>query len=166
MKISIIAAIGKNNELGAGNSLLWHLSDDLKTFKKITSGHSIIMGRKTFESIGKALKNRINIVVTTQSIDIADIYTAVDLNHAIEIARTAGDDEAFIIGGGQIYNYAIDLADRLYLTFVDASFENADVFFPTVNFNEWQLTHTENFEKNENNDYNYVLKVYDRKMIV
>ncbi|NUM32621.1 MAG: dihydrofolate reductase [Bacteroidetes bacterium] len=163
MKISIIAAIGKNNELGAGNSLLWHLSDDLKTFKKITSGHCIIMGRKTFESIGKALKGRINIVVTTRNIEVADIYTAVDLNHAIEIARETGDEEVFIIGGGQIYNYAIDLADRLYLTFVDAEFKNAEVFFPDLNYEEWQLLQSENFNKNENNEFNFVFKVFERK---
>ena len=164
MKISIIAAIGKNNELGAANALLWHLSDDLKTFKKITLGHCIIMGRKTFESIGKALKGRINIVVTTQKIDFPDIYTAIDLNHAIETARLNGDTEAFIIGGGQIYNYAIDLADRLYLSFVNAQFTNADIFFPKINLDEWNLISSDNFSKNENNEFDFVFNVYERKM--
>ena len=166
MKLSIIAAIGKNNELGAGNNLLWHLSDDLKIFKKITLGHCIIMGRKTFESIGKALKGRINIVVTTQKLDIPEINTAIDLNHAIETARSTDDNEAFIIGGGQIYNYAIDLADRLYLSFVNAEFSNADIFFPSINFDEWELINSENYYKNDNNEYDFVFRIYDRKMKV
>ncbi|MCC6721595.1 MAG: dihydrofolate reductase [Bacteroidia bacterium] len=163
MKISIIAAIGKNNELGFANSLLWHLSDDLKTFKKITMGHCIIMGRKTFESIGKALKGRINIVVTTKNLDISDINTAIDLNYAIELARSAKETEVFIIGGGQIYNYAIDIADKLYLTFVDAEFANADTFFPNINFEEWTLISKEIYGKNENNEFDFDFRIYERK---
>lgn len=163
MKLSIIAAIGKNNELGANNSLLWKLSDDLKMFKQLTMGHCIIMGRKTFESIGKALPGRINIVVTTGKIDVEGIFVAIDLNHAVELARESGDDEAFIIGGGQIYGYAIDLADKLYITHVDAEFPEADIFLPPINYDEWELVDSKLFDKSEKNEFAFEYKAYLRK---
>lgn len=163
MKLSIIAAIGKNNELGANNSLLWKLNDDLKLFKQLTMGHCIIMGRKTFESIGRALPGRINIVVTTGKIDVEGIFVAIDLNHAVELARESGDDEAFIIGGGQIYGYAIDLADKLYITHVDAEFPKADIFLPPINYDEWELTDSKLFDKSEKNEFAFEYKAYLRK---
>lgn len=163
MKLSIIAAIGKNNELGANNSLLWKLSDDLKLFKQLTMGHCIIMGRKTFESIGRALPGRINIVVTTGKIDVEGIFVAIDLNHAVELARESGDDEAFIIGGGQIYGYAIDLADKLYITHVDAEFPEADIFLPPINYDEWELEDSKSFNKSEKNEFAFEYKAYLRK---
>jgi len=162
MKLSIIAAIGKNNELGGNNTLLWRLSDDLKMFKLLTMGHCIIMGRKTFESIGKPLPGRINIVVTTGFIDIEGIALAVDLNHAVEIARETGDNETFIIGGGQIFNYAIDLADTLYLTYVDAEFPEADIFLPPIAYNEWNEMESKSFSKNEKNEFDFQYKVFER----
>ena len=163
MKLSIIAAIGKNNELGGNNGLLWHLSDDLKLFKQLTLGHCIIMGRKTFDSIGKALPGWINIVVTTSRIEIEGISLAVDLNHAVEMARESGDDEAFIIGGGQIYGYAIDLADKLYITHVDAEFPEADIFLPPINYEDWELIESKSFEKSEKNEFDFEYKAYLRK---
>ncbi|MFM9944248.1 MAG: dihydrofolate reductase [Bacteroidia bacterium] len=163
LKISIIAAIGKNNELGGNNTLLWRLSDDLKLFKQLTMGHCIIMGRKTFESIGKPLPGRINIVVTTGQINMEGIFTAIDLNHAVELARESGDDEAFIIGGGQIFGYAIDLADKLYITHVDAEFPEADIFLPSIDYNEWKMVESKSFEKNEKNEFDFEYKEYERK---
>lgn len=163
MKLSIIAAIGRNNELGFNNSLLWKLSDDLKLFKQLTMGHCIIMGRKTFESIGRALPGRINIVVTTGKINVEGIFVAIDLNHAVELARESGDDQAFIIGGGQIYGYAIDLADKLYITHVDAEFPEADIFLSPINYDEWELMDSKSFAKSEKNEYDFELKEYVRK---
>lgn len=163
MKLSIIAAIGKNNELGGNNSLLWRLSDDLKLFKQLTMGHCIIMGRKTFESIGKALPGRVNIVVTTGQIEVEGVYRAIDLNHAVELARETGDDEAFIIGGGQIFSYAIDLADKLYITEVDAEFPEADIFLPSIDYNDWKLMDSKSFQKSDKNEFHFEYKEYIRK---
>jgi dihydrofolate reductase len=163
MKLSIIAAVGKNNELGGNNALLWKLSDDLKMFKQLTMGHCIIMGRKTFESIGKPLPGRINIVVTTGNMEVEGVSRAIDLNHAVELARESGDEEAFIIGGGQIFNYAIDLADKLYLTTVDAEFPEADIFLPEIELEDWNLVDTKHFSKNEKNEFDFVYREYVRK---
>ena len=163
MKLSIIAAIGKNNELGGNNTLLWRLSDDLKLFKQLTMGHCIIMGRKTFESIGKALPGRVNIVVTTGQIEVEGVYRAIDLNHAVELARETGDEEAFIIGGGQIYSYAIDLADKLYITEVDAEFPEADIILPSIDYNDWKMMDSKSFQKSDKNEFHFEYKEYIRK---
>jgi dihydrofolate reductase len=163
MKLSIIAAIGKNNELGGNNTLLWRLCDDLKLFKQLTMGHCIIMGRKTFESIGKALPGRVNIVVTTGQIEVEGVYRAIDLNHAVELARETGDEEAFIIGGGQIYSYAIDLADKLYITEVDAEFPEADIFLPSIDYNDWKMMDSKSFQKSDKNEFHFEYKEYIRK---
>ena len=163
MKLSIIAAVGKNNELGGNNALLWKLSDDLKMFKQHTMGHCIIMGRKTYESIGKPLPGRINIVVTTGNLEVEGLSRAIDLNHAVELARDSGDTEAFIIGGGQVFNYAIDLADKLYLTTVDAEFPEAEIFLPEIELEDWHLIDTKHFSKNEKNEYDFVYREYIRK---
>jgi dihydrofolate reductase len=122
--LSIIAAIGKNRELGRDNKLLWHVPGDLPRFKKLTSGHPVIMGRKTFESIGRPLPDRTNIVISSHS-DIASFSIA------LEKAKTSpGSEEIFIIGGGSVYAQAIDIADRLYLTVVDKEAPDADTYFP------------------------------------
>lgn len=129
--LSLIAVIGKNRELGKNNQLLWHIPGDLPRFKKITTGHPVIMGRKTFESIGKPLTDRINIVISS-NLDYASVGVVVvhSLDEAIEMARTSpGHEEIFVIGGGKVFAESIHLADRLYLTVVDAA-ADADVFFP------------------------------------
>lgn len=130
--LSIIAVIGKNRELGKDNDLIWHLSDDLKRFRAITNGHPVVMGRKTFQSIGKPLPNRSNFVITRDPLFKAQGITAVSsLGEAIEKAKSApGAEEIFVIGGGSVYAQAIDTADRLYLTIVDAEAPDADAFFP------------------------------------
>ena len=129
-RISIIAAIGKNRELGKDNRLLWHISEDLKRFKKLTTGHPIIMGRKTFDSIGRVLPDRVNVVVTRdESFKQDDALVCHSLKDAIEKAETIENDEIFIIGGGQIFEQIIKFADRLYLTIVEGEYE-ADTFFP------------------------------------
>ena len=134
--INIIAAIGQNRELGASNDLLWHIPEDSKRFKNLTTGHPVIMGRKTFDSIPekyRPLPNRTNIVITRdQAANFGEgVLVANSLAEAIEKAKTAeGTDEIFIGGGGQIYAEALPLADRLYLTTVEKTFPKADVFFP------------------------------------
>lgn len=137
MKISIVAAIGKNRELGKGNKLIWHIQEDLQRFRDLTKGHPIIMGRKTWESLPiKPLPNRTNIVITRNlSFSLARSHLARlagSLEEALRLAALAqGNDECFVIGGGQIYEQAIKkgLVDKLYLTIIDASFD-ADTFFP------------------------------------
>lgn len=133
--ISIIAAIGKNRELGKDNKLLWHIPDDFKRFKEITSGHPVIMGRKTYESIGKPLPDRTNIIITRDAnYKVGGCLVTHSLEKAIEIAQSSiakakKGKEIFIIGGGQIYQQAIDIADKLYLTIVEGKY-SADTFFP------------------------------------
>jgi len=135
MKVNIIAAIGRNRELGKNNKLLWHISEDFKRFKTLTSGHPVIMGRKTFESIGKPLPNRTNIIITRDTRykiqDTESIVLASSLEQAIDIGKKIDQTEIFVIGGGQIYEQAIKkgLVDKLYLTIVDGEFD-ADTFFP------------------------------------
>jgi len=132
MKVSLICALGNNNAIGRGNELLWRISDDLKRFKRITTGHSIIMGRKTYDSIGRPLPNRTNIILTRDKAFKADGCMIVHtLDTALNIATSSdGADELFIIGGGEIYKQSIDMADRLYLTLVDDAPADADTFFP------------------------------------
>lgn len=130
MKISLIAAIGQNRELGKDNKLLWHIPEDFKRFKRITSNHTVIMGRKTYESIGHPLPNRTNIVITRNpSLKVPGCITVTSLSAALAEAKNSGETEAFIIGGGQIYQESLPIADKLYLTVVNANFE-ADTFFP------------------------------------
>ncbi|MCL4122719.1 UNVERIFIED_CONTAM: hypothetical protein GTU68_025203 [Idotea baltica] len=158
--ITIIAAIGKNNELGKSNQLIWHLPNDLKRFKKVTSGHDVIMGRKTFESLGKALPNRINIVITRNPNFKAENCIVVNsIKAAIE---TSLDPTPFIMGGAQIYAQAIKIADKLDLTFVDASLD-ADTFFPEIDTNIWQETSRENFKADEKHNFNYSFVTFNRK---
>src|SRR4030042_1398156 len=139
--LSLIAVIGKNRELGKNNKLLWHLPQDLKRFRTLTNGHPVIMGRKTFESLPGVLPNRTNIVITSQytipgiqevSIPgIEHVNVVSSLVQAIDVAKKSpGSEEIFVIGGGPVYAQAIDRADRLYLTVVDATAPGADTFFP------------------------------------
>ena len=153
--VTIIAAIGLNNALGKDNDLIWHLPADLKRFKETTSGFPIIMGRKTFESIGRPLPNRTNIIVTRNSDYNQDgCVVKGSLKEAVD--SIANEEHAFIIGGAQIYNQAIEqgLADRLDITLVQESFE-ADVYFPEFDKMEWELISREDFEKDEKNPHNY-----------
>ncbi len=128
--ISIIAAIGSNRELGKNNKLLWHIPEDMKRFRELTNGHPIIMGRTTFESIGRPLPNRTNIIVTRDpNYEAPGCIVAHSLEEAVAEAKKHVSDEVFVIGGGQIYSQAIGIADRLYLTKVNGTFD-ADTYFP------------------------------------
>lgn len=128
--ISVICAIGKNREIGKNNQLLWHIPEDFKHFKTVTSGHPIMMGQKTFESIGRPLPNRTNIVITNDHNFFAEGCEVVySIEEAIERAKEVDQKEIFFIGGGMIYKQAVPLADKIYLTIVEGEFE-ADTFFP------------------------------------
>jgi len=150
--ISIIVAIAKNNAIGKDNRLLWHLSDDLKRFKKLTTGHTLIMGRNTFLSLPNgALPNRRHIVIT----DIPDeTFDGCEIAHSIEEAiELAGDrDECFVIGGGMVYAQFLPIAGKLYLTQVHTTIE-ADTFFPEIDFGQWKLLSTETVDASEKNEY-------------
>ncbi len=132
-RISIIAAVGKNRELGKKNELIWRISPDLKRVKALTTGHPIIMGRKTYDSIGHPLPNRTNIVISRAQMCIEGCLMYDSLQKGIESAQAIDSEEIFIFGGASIYTEALPLADRLYLTIIDAEENEADVFFPDYN---------------------------------
>jgi dihydrofolate reductase len=160
--ISIIAAIGRNGEIGARNTLPWRLPDDLKRFKQLTTGHAIIMGRKTYESIGRSLPNRKNIIITkNQGYHATGCVVVGSMEAALQEA--GNNQEIFIIGGGEIYKLGLPYANRLYLTFVDAELADADIFFPKFDEGQWKLINTEKHEKDEGHIYSFVWKVYEKK---
>lgn len=133
--ISIIVAVAKNGVIGGENNLLWHISDDLKRFKAITSGHGVIMGRKTFESLGRALPNRRNVVISRNSDYLAQGAEVVgSLEDAIKLFES--NDETFVIGGGQIYKQSMEIADKIYITEVDKEFQG-DTHFPEIDKSVW-----------------------------
>ena len=137
MNISIIAAVGKNLELGKNNDLIWHFKEDMKFFKQTTTGHTVIMGRKTFESLPKALANRRNIVITTNSNYKAEgIETVTSIDEAL--AMCSDDNEVFVIGGGKIYELMLPYANKLYITEIDDSCSDADTFFPAFDKSIYQ----------------------------
>tara|TARA_R110002073_G_scaffold40547_5_gene115273 strand:+ start:431968 stop:432456 length:489 start_codon:yes stop_codon:yes gene_type:complete len=159
--ITIIAAIGKNGELGKDNDLIWHLPNDLKRFKKVTAGHHVIMGRKTFESLGKPLPNRTNIIITRNKNYQAEGCVIVSsLEEAIETA-TKEDSNPYILGGAQIYKQAITLADSLDLTLVAAELD-ADAYFPTIDTAIWKETAREDFSADEKHKYDYSFVTYKK----
>lgn len=159
--ITIIAAIGNNNALGKDNRLIWHLSKDLKRFKNLTEHHPVVMGRKTYESIGKALPNRTNIVVSRKENWFEEnILIVSTLKEAIKFAKKI-DEDIFIIGGGDIYRQTIELADRLEITRVNGDFE-ADTFFPQIDPETWQKTDEECHSKDDKNDHDFCFQTYKR----
>lgn len=161
-KISIIVAIAKNNAIGKDNKLLWHISDDLKRFKKITSGCTVIMGKNTFYSLPvRPLPNRKNIVITdTPNEQIEGCIMAYSIDDAIN--KCDDTQENFIIGGASVYGQFLTIANKLYITKVDKDFEG-DCFFPEINMNEWMLISTENGQPDGKNDFKYSYLTYIRK---
>lgn len=162
MKISCIVAAAHNNVIGHHNDIPWHLPADLKYFKKTTLNHHIIMGRNCFESIGKPLPKRTNIVLTRDPFYIAsNCLIAHSIEEALTLAHENGEEEAFIIGGGKIYEQSKDLWDTLYYTEVDLNVEG-DVFFPEMNPEEWKLISEEPHLPDEKNHFAYNFKKYER----
>ncbi|RXR20672.1 dihydrofolate reductase [Flavobacterium amnicola] len=160
--ITLIAAAGQNNELGKDNDLLWHLPDDFKRFKAITTGHYIIMGRKTFESFPKPLPNRTHVIITrSETYSVPDGCIVVNsLKKAIDVCPER--ETVYIIGGGEIYKQSIDFADCIELTRVHNSFE-ADTFFPEIDLKEWEVTHSEFHDKDEKHLYSFTFETYRKK---
>lgn len=158
--ITIIAALAENNALGKDNKLIWHIPADLKRFKKVTAGHHVIMGRKTFESLGKPLPNRINIIITrNNNYNPKGCIVVNSLQEAIE--ATKEDENPFILGGAEIYKQAIEIADKLDLTFVHHQFE-ADAFFPEIDKTIWKEMSREDFKADDKNKYNYSFVTFER----
>ncbi|MCH8005245.1 MAG: dihydrofolate reductase [Planctomycetes bacterium] len=161
MKVTLIAAMARDRVIGRQGRVPWHLPEDLKRFRRRTTGHAVIMGRKTFESIGKLLPKRRSIVITRQSHFLhPDVQVACSLEAALALAGHE-EDEIFIAGGEQIYQLALPGADRLDLTFVDAPIAG-DVYFPPFNSREWRLISEEQHEADERHAHAYSFRVYER----
>jgi dihydrofolate reductase len=161
MIISIMVAIAENHAIGKNNQLLWHLPADLKHFKDTTSGHTVIMGRKTFDSVGKPLPNRRNIVITRNTeLQMPGVEVVSDLESAIALCNH--DDEVFIVGGAQIYRMAMGITDKIYLTVVKGNFD-ADTFFPPIDPNFWEETEKVSFEPDEKNRFGYTFSTLLRR---
>lgn len=158
--VSIIVAVAQNGTIGDKNSLLWHIKEDMRFFRTTTSGHAVIMGRKTFESLGsKPLPKRTNIVITRQDVEFEGALTAHSLQEAIAMAE--GDEEIFIIGGAQIYAQALECADRLYLTLVEKDYEG-DTSFPEIDYRYWQLVAEQRHERGEEYEYPFSFLTFDK----
>ena len=165
--ISIIVATANNFAIGKDNNLLWHISEDLKYFKRVTAGHTVIMGRKTWESIGKPLPNRRNIVISrslkADSLTGAEVFPSLDSAITSSIKPEEINKEVFIIGGGEIYRQALPIANRLYLTKVHISIDDADTFFPPVDESEWSEVRRESFERGEKFECPFEFVVLERR---
>lgn len=147
MKISMISAIGANREIGLGGKLLWHIPEDFKKFKELTLGHHLVMGRKTYDSIGRPLPGRVTIVLSrSENIDHDNVIMARSIDQAIEIAKERGEEELFICGGQKVYEDFLLKSDTMYLSYVDFKGE-ADAFFPSFESKDWLEKSSESFEK-------------------
>jgi dihydrofolate reductase len=162
MTISLLLAMDRNNGIGLGNKMPWRLPADLAYFKALTLGHTIVMGRRTFESVGsKPLPGRRNVVLTRDSSFRAEgCETAHSLEEALQ--RYAGEEELFIVGGGEIYAKSMPYADKLYITVIDHEFE-VDTHFPQVNEAEWRIASEKPGVRDERNPYDFVFRVYERR---
>ncbi len=159
-EVTLIAAAGENNALGKDKDLVWHLPDDFKRFKKLTTGHTIIMGRKTFETFPKLLPNRTHVIITRKKdYKPEGVLVVHSLEDALEKAKN--DKQPFVIGGGEIYKLALPKADKIELTRVHGSFE-ADTFFPEIDETNWKLTSSAFHPKDEKHDYAFTYLTYER----
>lgn len=158
--VSIIVAVAQNGTIGDKNALLWHISEDMRFFKRTTSGHPVIMGRKTYDSLGRPLPNRTNVVISRTAKHIEGCQIARSLEEAI--AMFPAEEEIFIIGGAQIYALALEVADRIYLTRVEHDYEG-DTSFPKWDESKWQLTQREAYPHGEKYPHPFAFEIYDRK---
>jgi dihydrofolate reductase len=163
--VALIVAMSNNRVIGRNNALPWHLSEDLKYFKRTTLGKPVIMGRKTFESIGRPLPGRANIIVSRSGFVADNIRVVSSLEEALTLAESIafidGAEEVMVIGGAELYAHALPVAQRLYLTLVDAEIEG-DAFFPALNNDEWQEISREDYAAVEPNPYNYSFCVLEK----
>ena len=166
MTLSIIVAISTNNVIGTDNQLPWHLPADLQYFKSLTVDHPILMGRKTYDSIGRPLPKRTNIVITRdQSFHHDGLQITNSIDEAIDFCRAKNYDEVFIIGGDTIYNQTIHLADKLYITRVETHIENGTAFFPLIDMNQWKRISSEERKSDEKNTMDMIFEVYEKASI-
>lgn len=160
MRVSLIVAMSENAVIGREGDLPWHLSSDLRRFKRLTMGHHIVMGRKTFESIGRLLPGRSTVIVTRNpGFLVEGAKIAASVEQAIQMSQA--DDEVFITGGAEIYRHSMQLVDRLLITRVDADVEG-DALFPDYDSSQWRLTHRESFPADKKNDYPHTFEIYER----
>ena len=165
--ISHVVALSNNNVIGVNNSLPWNLKTDLAHFKNYTSNKIIVMGRKTYESIGRPLPNRINLIVsnTIKEINGAELFKSTEdaINKAKELCINKNLDEIIIIGGGYLFRDTLSITNKLVLTKVDCNIEG-DVFYPEIDLNEWKKLSSENFKKDSDNDYDFTVITYEKSM--
>ncbi|HUQ64995.1 MAG TPA: dihydrofolate reductase [Flavitalea sp.] len=163
MIINLVVAAADNNVIGKDNRLLWHLPNDMAFFKNVTWGLPVIMGRKTFESLGKALKGRTNIVITSNNHFAAkDVIVANSIDNAVKEAQKTDAKECNVIGGGEIYKLALPVANRIYMTRVHTNLQG-DTFFPAMNEKEWQQVSTTSFKVDKKHAYPYSFEIWQRK---
>ncbi|MBI1221064.1 MAG: dihydrofolate reductase [Bacteroidetes bacterium] len=163
MILSAIVAAADDGAIGKDNDLLWSLPDDMRFFKTTTSGHAVIMGRKTLESFGRPLKNRENICITRNADYQAEgVHIVSGLEEAIKLAEELGETEAFLLGGGQIYALGLHYCDKIYLTRVHARFPEAEAHFPTLKEDEWREVHREEHPADERHAYAFTFLTYER----
>lgn len=161
-ELNIIVAVAENGVIGGSNTLLWHISEDLRRFKQLTSGHTVIMGRKTYLSIGRPLPNRRNIVISRQAelqIEGCEVFSS--LEQAVGACREAGAEQAFVIGGGEVYRQALPLADRIHYTRVCHPYEG-DTTFPALDPAVWRKVSEEHYERGEKYEYPFSFEIYER----
>lgn len=156
----MIWAMGRNREIGKGLSLPWHIPEDLKHFKEVTSGKTVIMGLKTFESLGKALPKRRNLVLNFTKFDLPGCEMVTSIEEALGLVKN--EDEAFVIGGASIYRQFLQHAARLYITKIDHEFD-ADIFFPEIDLSGWRLVSERKGPKDEKNPFDYYFCIYERR---
>ncbi len=163
MIVSAIAACSKDRVIGVGNKLPWHLPSDMKYFMRTTRHHHVIMGRRTFQSLGNPLKNRTNIVITRNPFFVADgVFVTHSIEEALKLAENNGEEEVFIIGGAEIYIQSLPLLDKIYLTEIDLNVPDGDAFFPDLN-DDWIANLEESHQPDENNKFSYTFKIYHKK---
>lgn len=162
MRIAQVVAVSQNHAIGKDNKLIWHLPADLKHYKEITMGHHMIMGRKTYESIGRPLPGRTTVIITRDKDYKAEGCVIVNsLEEGLEVARSANDAEACIVGGGEIFRQAMHLTDKIYLTVINEHFDG-DTFYPELDPKQWNLVKREDFHPDEKNKYYYSFCEYER----
>lgn len=164
MILSLIVAASENNAIGINNTLPWHLPEDLKFFKRTTIGKPVIMGRKTFESIAQPLPGRLNIVLSgNRNFPVPDrVLLYSDVNEAIDRLQKEQTEEAFIVGGGKVFEATMPLIDRMYITRVHTKIANADAFFPDIDHTHWKLVWEEKHKADDKHKYDYTFQKYER----
>ena len=163
MQKNIIVAISDNNAIGKDNALLWHISEDMRFFRRTTLGSPVIMGRKTFESIGRALPGRVNIVISRGFSSGEDVEVVGSLEEAFSTAESTNLEKCFVMGGGQIYAQALDVADRLIVTHVHTVIEDADTFFPAIDPAVWTVAHRSELFTDEESGYTFEFVEYEKR---